>query len=179
VIVLNNCQILIAGRRERARWSLVALALAGVAGGVFWGRELRRAALILGECLRPTTVEMMPLPNGCVQTTEVPPSNLMRIVDYQQSFYHLTRQRLVVCVTPARLPLSEPDFTRATFPREVRTRWLPLYVGCCSYQLRRHVAVVAASPSRAGSIVVEGALIQSRWDFFRLNWRSKDRDAWF
>src|ERR1035441_8285576 len=120
------------GRNKRR--SFVAVALAGLAAAVVWTSELRRVVRILGECLRPTTVEMMPLPKGCIPTTAAPPANLMWIVDSQESLYHLTRQKLVVCITALCLPRIEPDFSEAAFDQEVRKRWPPLYVGCCSYQ---------------------------------------------
>jgi hypothetical protein len=144
---------------------------------VLWVSKPYGATQALGECLRPTTVEMMPLPDGCIQTHETPPVNLMRIVEYQRNFYHLALQTVVVCRTARRLPQSEPGFTEAAFSEEIRKRWLPLYVGCCSYQFRRHVAVVLADVNNNGSLIVEAALVQSRWLYLRLNWR-KDRSYW-
>jgi hypothetical protein len=137
---------------------------------VLWISEPYGAMQALGECLRPTTLTMIPLPEGCEQTSEVPPANLMRIVEYQRAFYHLTLQRLVVCRSPRRYPQNEPTFSELAFSEKVRKQWRPLYVGCCSYQFRRHVTVVVAENNERGSVLVVAALIQSRWRFLRLNW---------
>jgi hypothetical protein len=64
----------------------------------------------------------------------------------------------------------EPDFTEQAFDQNTRRRWLPLYVGCCSYQYRRHVAVVIAQQDERGSLISQAALIQSRREFLRSNW---------
>jgi hypothetical protein len=109
----------------------------------------------------------MPLPNDCVETAEAAPANLLRIVRHQKEFYHLSLQRMVRCRTTRRFPHSEPDFTNAVFSEEVRKRWLPLYVGCCSYQFGRHVAVVVVHDRSSGSLVLEAVLIQSRWDYLQ------------
>ena len=131
----------------------------------------------LSESLRPTTVEMMPLPDGCAVSNEAPPSNLMRIVEYQKTFYHLALQKVVVCRSAKRFTQAEPTFTEEAFGEDVRKRWLPLYVGCCSYQYRRHVAVVVADVNQSGSLIVEAALTQSRWAYYRSNWAT-DRPNW-
>jgi len=98
----------------------------------------------LGEYLWPTTVKLMPLPSDCVPTNEASSPEALRIVEYQRNFYRLSLQKMVVCRTPRKFPEMEPDFTEQAFDQNTRRRWLPLYVGCCSYQYRRHVAVVIA-----------------------------------
>jgi len=143
-----------------------------------WAMSVPGAPQALRECLRATTVEMMPLPEGCAPTDETPPASLMRVVEQQRDFYHLTLQRLILCRTPRRFPQSEPSFAETAFDAATRRRWLPLYVGCCSYQFRRHVAVVVADVNESGSMVVEAALVQSSWDYLRLNW-ARDRSPWF
>jgi hypothetical protein len=132
----------------------------------------------LSQYFNRTTVEMMPLHDGCNSTNDTPPASLMRIVREQEAFYHLTLQRVIVCRTAHSPPVFEPDFTGAVFSEQVRKRWLPLYVGCCSYQFRRHVTVVAIDVNQSGSVIVEAALIQSRWDYLRRNW-SEDRSMWY
>ncbi len=164
--------------RRRVKWVLLATALTVLAATVLWISTPYSAKQAVGECFRPTTLKMMPLPDGCVQTDETPPANLMRIVEYQRAFYHLTLQRVVVCRTSRRFPQSEPGFAHAAFSDEIRKRWLPLYVGCCSYQFRRHVTVLVEDADENGSVIVEAALVQSRWLYLRLNWR-KDRSYWF
>ncbi len=156
-----------------AGFALTILIVAGLwIGGPFGATQA------LGEYLHPTTVEMMPLPDGCVPTNETPPANLMRIVEHQKNVYHLALQKVIVCRTARKFPHIEPDFTEAAFSKETRKRWLPLYLGCCSYQFRRHVAVVVFDSNESGSIMVEAALIQSRWDYLRLNWL-RYQGAWF
>jgi hypothetical protein len=91
-------------------------------------------------------------------------------VENQRSFYRLSLQKIVVCRTSRKFPQVEPDFTEQVFDQNTRQNWLPLYVGCCSYQYRRHVAVVIAKQDERGTLISQAALIQSRWDFLRLNW---------
>ena len=164
---------------RKSQWRLLAATLTTFVAAILWVSEPYGAAQALAECLRPATTKMMPLPEGCIQTSETPPENLMRIVERQRASYGLTLQRVVVCRTARRLSSSGPDLAEAAFSEETRKRWLPLYVGCCSYQFRRHVAVVVADVSENGSLLVEAALVQSRWLYFRLNWRRNDRSYWY
>lgn len=157
---------------------LLAIALTIVAAGGVRISGLTAATRALREYFRPTVVKMMPLPKGCTPTDETPPANLMRIVEYQRNFYHLEMQKVIVCRTNNVLPQGGPEFLKEVFGDEIRKRWLPLYVGCCSYQFRRHVVVVIASADLNGSVVVEAALIQSRWEYLRSNW-AKDRSYWY
>jgi hypothetical protein len=163
---------------KKAKWAISATAAATLAvatAGVLWPNASRHA---IGECLRNTTVEMIPLPEGCIQTKEIPPENLMRIIEQQEVFYHLELQKVVVCKTANRLSSDGLDLIKGAFSEETRKRWLPLYVGCCSYQFRRHVTVVAAQADENGSLIAEAALVQSRWDYLRANW-AKDRSYWY
>jgi len=163
---------------KRAKWGFLAAISTVFATAALWIYGPNSAKQILGEYFRPTTVMMMPLPEGCIQSKETPPANLMRIVESQKSFYRLTLQDLVVCRTAKRFPQGGHGIAEAIFSEEVRKRWLPLYVGCCSYQFRRHFAVVVTDARENGSVMVEAALVQSRWDYLWLNWR-KDRSYWF
>src|ERR1700722_2007229 len=131
----------------------------------------------LADLAVPRTLEMMPLPEGCVVANEPPPPNLVRMVEYRRDFYRLTLQKMVVCKTPHRFPQSEPDFTNAAFGEEIREVWLPVYVGCCTCEFRRHFAIVLADVNDKGSLIVEAALVQNRWDYFRHNWNKK-QPAW-
>lgn len=157
--------------REAIRifWATAVIALAA---SVLWVIAPNAPKRALGEYFRPTTVKMMPLPKWCVQTDEAPPTNLMHIVEYQRSFYGLQLQKIVVCRTKERIPAGP------AFDEDIRHRWLPMYVGCCSYQFRRHVAVVLANVDDSGSVIVEAALIQNRWAYLRSNW-NKDRSEWY
>jgi len=167
-----------APRRVKSGLVVAALALAMFLVVALWVGGPLGATQALGEYLRPTTVEMMPLPDGCVPVNEAPASNAVRIVEHQRNVYHLALQKVVVCRTARRFPHLEPDFTELAFSPETRKRWLPLYLGCCSYQFRRHIAVVVADSNESGSVIVEAALIQTRWDYLRFNW-SRNRSSWF
>ena len=101
---------------------------------------------------------------------ETPSPEALRIVEYQRSFYRLALQEIVVCRTPRKLATMEPDFTEQVFDASTRRKWLPLYVGCCSYKYRRHVAIVTAQQDEKGPVISQALLIQSRLEFLRANW---------
>jgi hypothetical protein len=61
------------------------------------------------EAFRPTTVEMLPIPDGCVPTDVPPPAPLMQVVDRQRICYRLRLQKVFVCKTQTRLT---PDFRK-------------------------------------------------------------------
>ena len=97
----------------------------------------------------------------------------MRIIESQRSFYRLSLQKIVVCRTPRRASPTE------AFTGQIRKQWLPLYVGgCCSYQFRRHVAIMIADADETGTVIVEAALLQTRWEYLRRDWRT-DRSDWY
>jgi hypothetical protein len=163
--------------RPRKRfYNLLGVGLV-VSISVVWlsGSLVLTQALI--DIVVPRAVKMMPLPEGCALANEPPPPSLMRMIGFQRDYYRLTLQNVVVCRTPHRFPLSEPDFTNAVFGEETRKIWLPVYVGCCTYEFRRHFAVVVADVTDGGTLIVEAALVQSRWEYFRHNW-SKKQPAW-
>jgi hypothetical protein len=153
----------------RSKWIWIALAVITFCFVLLWGGPFG-ATRALGEFLLPTTVRVMPLPSDCVPSNETPSPEAQRIVEYQRSFYRLSFQKIVVCRSSRTFPKGEPDFTSQVFDDDTRRKWLPLYVGCCSYQYRRHVAVVIAQQDERGSLISQAALIQSRRDFLRLNW---------
>lgn len=143
---------------------LITLGFALLWGGPFGVTQA------LGEYLWPTTVKLMPLPSDCVPSDEALSPEALRIVEYQRSFDRLSLQKILVCRTPRKFPGMEPDFTEQAFDQNTRRRWLPMYVGCCSYQYRWHVAVVIAQQDERGSLISQAALIQSRREFLRSNW---------
>jgi hypothetical protein len=153
----------------RSRWIWIALVLITLGLVLVWAGPLS-VAQAFGEYLWPTTVKLMPLPSDCVPSEEAPSPAALRMVEYQRSFYRLALQKIVVCRTPRKFPTMEPDFTEQVFDRSTRGKWLPLYVGCCSYQYRRHVAIVIAEQDERGSLISQAALIQSRREFLRSNW---------
>jgi len=127
-------------------------------------------AQAIGEYLLPTTVEDLVAPQACIETNEPPPPDLMQIVEDQKSLYHLTLQKVSVCRSARRYQAFERRFAGLPFGDEFRKRWKPLSKGCCSCQFRRHVIVFVADSNESGSVVVQAALIQSRWDYLRQNW---------
>lgn len=152
---------------RRSKW--IAIAMVATSLALLWGTPFG-AKQALREYLWPTTVQWMPLPADCTSSNETPSPGVLRIVELQRSYYGLSLQKIMVCRIPRRLPRMEPDFTDQLFRPEVRRKWLPLYVGCCSYRKGRHTAVVIAQIDERGSLIVQAALIQSRRDFLRLNW---------
>jgi hypothetical protein len=145
--------------------TIVALAVLFVDG-------LPGVAGALGEYLRPTTVEAIPLRQGSVETGEPPPADLMRIVETQKALYNLALQKVVVYRSPFRVPALERRFAGLPLGEEALRRWRPLSRGCCSCQFGRHVIVLVADSTEKGSVLVEAALVQSRGDFLRLKWDS-------
>ena len=116
-------------------------------------------------------------------TNETPPASLMRLLESQKEFYHLTLQKMAVCRDDSLrilLPPGEPDCDVVRTPSTTAV-WAPLARSCGNYQFRRHFAIViATADGNRGSkaIAVQAALVQSRWDYLRLNWNKK-RSTWF
>jgi hypothetical protein len=155
--------------RKRLSWVVALTIFYGATVWICVPNSLRQA---LEESLRPTTVKMIPLPEGCTRTDEVPPASLMRIVDYQAHFYHLKLQTVIVCRTNGSPSQESADSAKAF---SIPESWLPLYIGCCTYQFGRHVAVVAMEQSEKGTVIVEAALVQGRLVYFRSNWAADRR----
>jgi len=133
------------------------------------------ATQALGEYLRPTTVNVMPLAMENCAVDEPPPAKLMGVVESERTADHLTLQRVTVCTTDHESIQDEAGISQMLSGEY--GGWPPLKAGCCIYQYRRHVAMFFASPSGTGSVIVQADMIQSRWDFLRLNW-SKMRGEW-
>jgi hypothetical protein len=144
---------------------------------VLWAARLLDVPQALVEYLRPTTVEAMYLPQGCIQTNETPPLDLMRIVEDQKNLYDLALQKVVVCRSARRLLGFERRFMGFRFGEGDPCR--PLSKGCCSCQFLRHVIVEVAEPSENGSVLVHADLIQSRWNYLQLKWNNANRPARF
>jgi hypothetical protein len=161
---------------RKAKLGLWATIAAVLVIAMLWIGRLFDAAQALEEYLRPTTVEMMPLPEGCIQTNEAPPPDLMRIVENQENIYHLTLQKVVVCRSTHRFPAFERRLAGLSLGEG--DRWRPLPRGCCSCRFRRHVIMEVADFSENGSVLVDAALIQRRWDYLQLKW-NKTRGSWF
>ncbi len=150
--------------RTKRRLLTVGAIVLGIALSLTGG--LLGVVQALGEYLYPTTVVTMELPAACIATGGTPPPDLMRILENQRRLYNLSVQRVTTCTSARSLSWLDPHF--AALGEEERERWRPLDKGCCSCQHGRHVVVEAAAPSGTGSIVVQAALIQSRWDYLRL-----------
>ena len=119
----------------------------------------------------PTTnlVELVPPPKGCVETDERPPAELMRIVELQRSHYHLASQKMIVCRVQYHVSMDEEEFRRWAFSEEMRERWHPMYVGCCTYSYQGHYLVIAAENSTDGTaIIMQVAMVPVKRDYFAL-----------
>jgi len=130
---------------------------------VLWMGSFFDVAQALGEYLYPTRVDGGYLPQGCTQTNETPPLDLMRIVEEQEKLHHLVLQKVTVCRSTDRLLGFERRFAGLPLGDEDHCR--PLYGGCCSCQFGRHIIVEAADPAGVGSVLVRANLIQSRRDY--------------
>lgn len=139
--------------------------------GMLWFGGLFDTVRALGEYLYPTTEEGMGAVPDCVKTNETPPADLMQIVENQRDSYHLTLQKVVVCRSMRRIPGLEHGFAGLPSEDQVGHMWNPLSQGCCGSRFGRHVIVTVGEYSDGGSIVVKAALIQSRADHLRSNWR--------
>ena len=134
------------------------------------------AAQGLGDYLRPTTAKPMPIWGTCT-TKEAPPPGMMQVVESERAFLHLTIEKLSVCRSAFAVGQDDTDITR--FAGDSEGRWLPVAAGRFRYfQYRRHFASAAAGNDGTGPIVVVADLVQSRWDYLRLNW-NRLRPNWF
>ena len=121
----------------------------------------RLAAL---EYMHPTTTQLIQLPPNCVGDNQQPTAEMLRILDAQRKQYRLTVQKVVTCTIQS----PSGGATIADSVMQKNSAWLPTYVGCCTFQFRRHFVVVMATPSdRGSSVLFTAALIQSRSDYFR------------
>jgi hypothetical protein len=166
--------------KRMRRWIFAASILIVVSlAALFAMRPWRTCALLAGrEYFSRTTEIMMPLRDHCTTVNEAPPDGFMTIVEMQRASYGLELQRVAVCRSERQWPQGEPEFTQAAFSDQTQEQWLPLYLGCCSYQFRRHVTVVATQRSGSGSVVLMAALVQSRWRYLRfLRWHCDEKLA--
>jgi hypothetical protein len=127
----------------------------------------------LRECLHPTTVVMMPLPEGCTPTSEMPPEKLMVMMDQRQRA-NFTLQRVIVCRTKERLPNGPPELMEGASGAGTHTRWLLWNIAIRVYQFRRHVTVVAFNVDENGTLIGEAAFIQGRWSYLRSHWDDQE-----
>ncbi len=167
-----------AGDTTRRVLRIATIAMFGVAalwiGGPF---GLTQA---LGEYLRPSTLMEPEDKDWHCSPSDTPPADLMRLVNEQVTSHHLTLQMVTVCrderfqiLLPS--PLIDCDFGQSmTFT----TFWIRLKRGCNEYQFRRHFTTWIATRGEDGPYVARVTMIQSRWDFLRLNW-NKGQRVWF
>jgi len=155
--------------------AIVATTLLGVF--IVWMAGLFGTLQAVGEYLKPTVVDDLVPPPGCGQTGEAAPADLMRVVENQRNLYHLDLQKVVVCKSAQRMPALERRFAGLPFGEGAVKHWKPLSEGCCSVQHGRHVLVMVADSSERGTVLVEAALIQTRWDYL-LTTFSERRASW-
>jgi hypothetical protein len=140
----------------------------GIAMLVFVWNPYRTCVLLsLREYFHPTQVLAIPLPQTCSPSDQKPSPRTLALIGSQAAHYHLVLQSTAVCQMPTAQPRAESEFAAAFFSAEVRQRWLPSYVGCCTYSFRRHFAIIVAENSDQGATVVAATLVQSRWDYVK------------
>jgi hypothetical protein len=133
------------------------------------------------EYLRPTTVldpaQIIGLPPGCIRTESPPPDALMQFVEKQEELHHLSLQRVVVCQSNDAIPGLDRRFLGLMSSESFRSQWRPLPGVCCSCQRRRNVIMEVTQTSNQGSVVVQAALTQARWNYLLLE-SSAVRHSW-
>ena len=157
---------------RKAKVSLAVITSIMLAAGGIWVGGPIGATQALGDYLRPTVLGTMKLPGECT-ADEALPENVSQIVEAQRSRYALARQRVVVCRTM--VGRYHSDDVVASNPI-AEGRWLLSKAGGYTYQYRRHFAVLVVYEN--GTALAEVDLVQSRWDYLRLNW-NKVCAAWF
>jgi hypothetical protein len=172
-----------AGTRKSFYRSLgiVSVIVIGTAIAVLTGHPYRLCVrLAAAELFRPSTTELMPLPLDCVETRDAVSQDMLTIIELQRAAYDLSLQNVRTCRSSSRFPQGEPEFSERAFTEEVRRKWLPAYVGCCTYSFRRHFAVVAAKSDGEGAQIVVATLVESRWNYLRfLRWHCDEKlKAW-
>ena len=169
----NNPRIENANRRRASlkRQNRVILWFASVLGSIVFVLALTPylpcAILGLGEYLRPTSTVPIPLRQTLFPTDQAPSPEARSIIESQAEHYHLALQSIAVYRSSLAKPQSENEFAAAFFSPEVRQRWLPAYVGCCTYSFRRHYAIIVVENGGDGSTLVAATLIQNRWDYIK------------
>jgi hypothetical protein len=110
----------------------------------------------------------MPVLGRCVGL-DAPSPEVVRVIERYQKLYNLSLQKVVSCNNHnfGQFPQDDPKFAAATFDGLAQRSWQPLEKGRC-FQYRRNFAVVVVAD--CGETIMEAALIQSRWDYLRLNW---------
>ena len=111
----------------------------------------------------------IPLTRTCVPSGQDPQPRTRAFIESQATQFHLRLQSIRVCRSTSIGPAaqSERDFANVSFSAEVRDRWLPAYIGCCTYAFRRHFAIVVEEPAVDGPMLIVATLIQSRWDYMK------------
>jgi hypothetical protein len=163
--------------KRKAKWGFLAAIVVPFEVALLLLAGSGSVAQALGEYLRPTTVWGNYLPEGCIETNDAPPPDLMQIVKNQRNLYHMSLQKVVVCRSARRLPGFEARSAGLPFGDEDECRTSNR--GCCSCQFGRHFIVMAADPNENGSILLRANLIQSRGDYLRLKYNAlQKRVVW-
>jgi hypothetical protein len=128
-----------------------------------------RICMFLGlkEYLSLTQVLAIPLPLACSPSDQKPTLGTLALIGSQAAHYHLVLQSTAVCRMVTVQPLDESEFATAFFSLDVRRRWLPSYLGCCTYSFRRHFAVIVVENRDGGTIVVAANLVQNRREYLK------------
>jgi hypothetical protein len=106
-------------------------------------QDLKCAALLV----RPESDADVPIPVTCIQTTDVPPDEMVKYLETERNRRGLILKKWISCKTSNQTPTFAFAFERDP-------RWLPSYVPS-AYQFRRTVIILPyAQPVPKGSSVV-------------------------
>lgn len=153
--------------RKRVRGFGLAFTIL-IIGAMLWLGGPFGATQALGECLRPSMTRELWVVGEC-SVGALPSPSVMRAIESYQGQYGLSLRRVTVCKSgyPREGLQRDPSSVVRMLDPYARESWKPLEEGRC-YQYRRSFAVVVVDDD--GQAIVEAALIQSRWDYLRLNW---------
>jgi len=164
------------GAAKRVIWVARAATAALFPAAALWIGGPLGATQALGEYLRPTAIQMPAFARSWLCSTgETPPAEVMKVVEAQREFYGLTLQRLAVCrgigwfSHSGEMGCGDVEVGYWT----ARTSWSRPSAGCGVIQFRRHFGFLIAYRGTVTYV----ALIQSRWDYLRLNW-NRVLSAW-
>lgn len=150
---------------------IILVCLASVIGiailVLMWNPYRTCMLLSLREYVHPTQALAIPLPQACSPSDQKPSARTLALIGTQAGHYHLLLQSIAVCRMSTAQPQAESEFAAAFFNMQGRQRWLPSYVGCCTYSFRRHFAVIVAENDSTGATVVAATLVQGRWDYVK------------
>jgi hypothetical protein len=162
--------------RAKGRVVLACSLLATSAGFLLWVGGPWGITQALGEYLRPSAVLFRPISPGC-SPLDAAPAGILRAIEFRRQRLGLTLQATVICHSQLPVVPMAHRTAKSLYDFEPDRVWQYAGGDHAVSQFRRHFVVAAISDD--GRVVVEAALVQSRWDFLRLNWHRLRREwAW-